>query len=67
MKVWIVGFSSCMEGYQVLGVYSNEEKAQTAWNKFLKEWKDDGYEPDWDDEVYIFESEMDREAQYHDY
>lgn len=67
MKVWVLAFSSCMEGYQVLGIYSSEDKAQKAWSVFLKDWKDDGYEPDWDDETYIFESELDVAAHYHDY
>lgn len=67
MKVWILAFSSCMEGYQVLGIYSTKDKAQDAWNKFLQDWKQDGYEPDCDDETYIFESELDREAKHHDY
>lgn len=67
MKAWVLGFSSCMEGYQVLGVYSSEQKAEEAWSKFLKDWEEDGYEPDWDDETYIFETELDRAAQYHDY
>ena len=67
MKVWIVRFFSNMDGDQILGVYSSEEKAQNAWNKILKEWEDDEYESDWDDEITIFESEIDRAPQYHNY